>query len=235
MKRKLSAAILAGMLTAGFVAGPATAAPAPSLPAGLTDCSVEDFNDNTAQSQYYLSVRWMQCAEISQGYSNNTYRKGQEITRGEAVAFIQRYMAPDYVPDENADQPFADVHDHHTHYVAVSWAEENDIVTGYRQGDFNSTKSISRGEFATMLFRAGMRVGLDLTQGDLEGLAAQFKDIDPNSAHFQAIQALAYAKIINGYNSDEFRPYNPISRGEVAELTFRGHQVLVQLGLDDLA
>jgi hypothetical protein len=248
MKRKLSAAILAGMLSVGFAAAPAAAAPttAPEAPAASTqnveipewlmECypKVSDFDDNQLQSQYYVSVRWLQCEDISEGYSDNTFRKGKDISRGEAVAFIQRYFAPGYEVGENDEEPFSDVREHHTHYTSISWAKEEGVVKGYGEGKFNSKKSITRGEFATMLFRAAMGVGIDLNQGDLQDIAKRFKDVDPTSDHFQAIQALAYARIINGYNNGEFRPYDKISRGEVAEMTFRGHQVLVRLGLDGM-
>jgi 5'-nucleotidase len=247
MKRKLSSAILAGLLSAGIVAAPATAAPvaapAPttvndgssiqgydSLPEWLKECDYDNFKDNQdPRESSYLSVRWMQCTDLADGYENGKYGKKQDITRAEALAFIYRYMDGDYTPDE--DEPFRDVDEDDWFHEAVAWGKDYDIVDGYNSGKFKPRQEITRGEFATMLFRAGMNMGLELDQKDLLGLAKKFKDVDPSNPHFQAIVALAKLQIARGYEDGSFEPKATITRVEVAELTFRADQVLQKAGV----
>lgn len=252
MKRKLSSAILAGLLSAGIVAAPATAAPvaaAPvaatatttlndgssiqgygSLPEWLKECDDNDFKDNkNRKNPSYLSVRWMQCTDLAEGYSNGTYGKKKDITRAEALAFMYRYMDGDYTPQD--DEPFRDVDEDDWFHEAASWGKDKQIVTGYRNGKFAPRQEITRGEFATMLFRAGLNMGLELDQDELIRLGKKFKDVDPDSAHYQAIKILAALKIARGYENGSFAPDDTITRAEVAELTFRADQVLQKVGL----
>ncbi len=247
MKRKLSSAILAGLLSAGIVAAPATAAPvaAPAttsvsnnssiqgydhLPEWLEDCDYDNFRDNrNPHNSTYLSVRWMQCTDLAEGYENGKFGKKRDITRAEALAIIFRYVDGHHSSDEH--EPFDDVDEDDWFHEAVTWGKDNKIVDGYRNGNFEPRQKITRGEFSTMLFRAGMTMGLDLDQKDLIGLANKFKDVDRNSPHFKAIVALASLQIARGYEDGSFEPKATITRGEVAELTFRADQVLQKIGL----
>lgn len=248
MKRKLSSAILAGLLSAGIVAAPAAATAAPvSVPASpsvsnnssiqnasaaewLDECDYDDFADNQdPQQSSYLSVRWVQCMDIAKGYSNGEFGKTEDISRAEALAFLYRYLDPEYTPSNN--KPFSDVQAGKWNHPVISWAKDNKIVKGYSDGSFGPNQSVTRGEFSTMLFRAGLNVGLELDHEELIRLGEKFKDVDPESAHYQAIQILAALGIARGYGDGSFDPRASINRGQVAELTFRGHQVMEKLEL----
>ncbi|XKH57398.1 S8 family serine peptidase [Citricoccus nitrophenolicus] len=182
---------------------------------GPADCEAEDFSDNAPGSQYYDYVRWMQCDGITTGYENNTYQKHRDIARGESVAFLYRYMDSPTVTDP---AEFPDVPESSTFFDAISWANAEEITTGYKDGTFRQFDEVTRGEFASFVFRT---VGPEL--GTVEGEG--FPDVPESSAHHEAIVWMAEQDISTGYADGNYRPGHEITRGEVAALLSRAHEV----------
>ncbi|XKH54825.1 DUF4082 domain-containing protein [Citricoccus nitrophenolicus] len=186
-----------------------TTGPTPTPTPGPTTCDAPDFTDNAFESRLYEHVRWLQCEAITNGYANNYYGKNKPISRGESVAFIYRYL------DESAAgtaQAFPDVPKRHTHFAPITWAVESGVTTGYADKSFKPGEDVTRGEFASFLYRA-----VKPTQ---EGTAT-FSDVKESSAHYKAISWMASEEISIGYEDQTFRPGRAISRGEVAALLHR--------------
>ena len=176
-------------------------------------CDVEDFSDNPEGSQFYGAVRWMQCAEITSGYVDGTYKKHRDITRGESIAFLYRYIKPEHTAP--ATSPFSDLSTRFTHYEAITWAAQAGVTTGYLDGTFRPKRDVSRGEFASFMYRAA---------GEPEYTApaeSPYRDILPGAAHYKAISWLHDQGIVEGYGDGTFRPGTDISRGEVAVIMER--------------
>jgi Subtilase family/Fibronectin type-III domain/S-layer homology domain/PA domain len=175
------------------------------------DCAAADFTDNAPGSQYYDNVRWMQCAGITTGYADGNYRKASDISREESVGFLHRYVKP-----ETAAEPadFPDVSENSTFFEAISWANAEGVTTGYADGTFRPGQGVTRGEFASFVFRA-----VGPAAGTVEGEG--FIDVPESSAHYEAIAWLAAENISTGYADDTFQPGRPITRGEVAALLSR--------------
>ncbi|NUL46556.1 S8 family serine peptidase [Cellulosimicrobium funkei] len=174
-------------------------------------CDVDDFTDNEPGSRFYDSVRWMQCAEITEGYDNGSYGKDTDISRGESVAFIYRYVDPEFTPE---GETFPDVPQDHTFYEPISWAQAEEISVGYADGEFKPLREVTRAEFASFAYRA-----LQPTENGTG--ESEFTDVPESDAAFDAITWMASHGISRGYTDGSFRPDQPITRGEVAELMFR--------------
>lgn len=166
---------------------------------------IEDFADNQPGSRFFEPVRWMQENGITEGYSDHTYRKDRDISRGESLAFIFRYLQPEFAAE---GVPFTDISEAHTFYEPISWAEQNEVTSGYSDGEFKSGREVTRGEFASFLFRAV----------DPEGSFAEagFEDVDSTNAHFEAVNWLKESGLVTGYTDGSFRADRQITRGEVA-------------------
>ncbi|NUL46580.1 DUF5011 domain-containing protein [Cellulosimicrobium funkei] len=166
---------------------------------------VEHFADNQPGSRFFEPVRWMQENGITEGYSDNTYRKDRDISRGESLAFVFRYLEPEFAAE---GVPFTDISEAHTFYEPISWAQQNEITSGYSDGEFKSGREVTRGEFASFLFRAV----------DPEGSFAEagFEDVDSSNAHFEAVNWLKESGLVTGYTDGSFRADRQITRGEVA-------------------
>ncbi len=179
-------------------------------------CDLEDFTDNAPGSRFYDSVRWMQCNEITEGYSDGSYGKDRDISRGESVAFLYRYVEPGEV---EGGVTFPDVPEDHTFFTPITWASAEEITMGYVDGTFKPTRLVTRGEFASFAYRA---VGPE----DGEPAEHGFSDVPETNAHFEAINWMAATGISRGYADGTYRPGQPITRGEVAELMLRTNDVV---------
>ncbi|MGW9551041.1 ExeM/NucH family extracellular endonuclease [Citricoccus zhacaiensis] len=174
---------------------------------------VADFSDNQPGSVYYAPVRWMQTAGVTTGYTDGTYRKAAEITRGESVAFLQRYLAPEYTTDP-AEAVFPDVPAGAPHFTPIAWAADDSdgapVSEGYTDGNFRPGQDVTRAEFVTFLYRAVDGAAVEHELG--------FEDVPDTNPYYEAISWAAAEGIVNGYTDGSYRPYDPISRGEVAKV-----------------
>lgn len=171
-------------------------------------CDVADFVDNPEGSIFYSAVRWMQCEGITTGYADGTYRKSADISRAESVAFLYRYLDPEFtVPSVS---PFKDVKTSYHLFEAITWAAQEGVTTGYKDGTFRPKQDVTRAEFAAFVYRAA---------GEPEFTApaeSPYSDVLPGQAHYKAITWLHEQGIIEGYGNGTFRPNANIDRGEVA-------------------
>lgn len=97
-----------------------------------------------------------------------------------------------------------------THTVAIETMAAQNIIGGYPDGTFRPRVNVTRGQMASLLYRA-----LDFPTGD-----ATFTDTTGNT-HATGINALATAGVIQGYGDGTFRPSNPITRGQMATMLTR--------------
>jgi hypothetical protein len=180
------------------------------------NCAVSDFTDNAPGTQYYENVRWMQCAGIASGYTNGTFLKAEDISRGESVTFLYRYVDPAQEPEPAR---FKDVAEDSSFFTPISWASAENVAAGYVDGTFRPDQDVTRGEFAAFLYRA---LGPEGYTPD----GVTFSDVPAGSTHYAAIEWMASVGISVGYSNETFRPGQPISRGEVAALMSRADRAV---------
>lgn len=172
---------------------------------------VPDFVDNQPGTRYYEPIRWLQLAGITGGYADGTFRKDRDITRAESLAFIYRYVQPDSVV---SGAPFPDVPANHSFVEPISWAKAEHITGGYADGLFKPARSVTRGEFASFLYRT-------MDPDHLGPEDTEFKDVSVTSTHYEAITWLASEGLSVGYRDGTYRPDQHITRGEAATLMYR--------------
>ncbi len=180
----------------------------------------ENFTDNAPGSRYFAPVRWLQLEGLTHGYSDGSFGKYREISRGESLAFIYRYLAPEFTAEGT---PFPDVTAEHTHYEPVAWALANEITQGYQDGEFKPTRDVSRGEFASFLYRA-------IDPEHMGPEENEFTDVPTDDAAYQAITWLASEALSVGYHDGSYQPDRPITRAEVATLLYRFETMIADEG-----
>ncbi|MDO5635057.1 MAG: S-layer homology domain-containing protein [Micrococcus sp.] len=179
---------------------------------GAPVCDAPNFSDNAPGTAYFSAIRWMQCAGISTGYTDGRFGKAERTKRGESMSFLYRYMG-----DQDAAYPapaFPDVPATSAHVGAIAWGVAEEITRGYANGTFGLSRDVTRGEFASFLFRAA---GPEYTAP----ATSDFSDVRAGSTHYDAIQWMASVGVTNGYVDGTFRPNQQISRGELAVLMHR--------------
>ena len=176
------------------------------------DCTDANFSDNAEGSAYFSAVRWMQCSGLTTGYADGSFGKSDDTTRAQGASFLYRYLTDEgFTP---AGQTFPDVPTSNTHFEPVEWTAAEQIVRGYVDGTFRPKHSVSRGEFASMLYRAAHPEYTAPATPD-------FPDVSAANPHYEAIQWAASEGLVTGYHDGTFAPGQDITRGEIAVMLHR--------------
>lgn len=147
---------------------------------------------------------------VARGGSDGYYRPEREITRGQMATLLSEALGLS-VGD---DPPFDDVDGDHPHAPGIAAVAEADIVSGYGDGTYRSSASVTRAQMATMLSSG---FGLD-AQGN-----PPFADVDREHLHAEGIAAVAEHDVAYGYEDGTFRPEEPVTRGHMASFITRAH------------
>ena len=174
------------------------------------------FNDVKEGDWFYKDV--MSAAQLGflNGYvEDNTYKPYKDITRAEFANLLAKAMGYDESAYENT--AFPDVADDHWAKSAIAFCADREIITGYEDGEFKPTKTISRQEVAVMLQRAFTLTGdtTDLYPDD--ALVAGWAE--------DAVYAVKHAGLMNGDAiTGEFAPKNNLNRAQAATTLMNAHR-----------
>lgn len=112
-------------------------------------------------------------------------------------------------------EPFLDVRPSSTHGPAIACLASLAITVGITQDTYGPTRDISRGQVASLVARSLDWAGIELPDGD------DAFDDDDGSTHEQAIDRLAAAGILHGFDDGTFGPTAAITRAQVAAVVAR--------------
>ncbi|MGM7668595.1 S-layer homology domain-containing protein [Microbacterium sp. A93] len=108
--------------------------------------------DVPSSHNFFEAISWATSRGVVTGYSDNTFRSGTNMTRGQVAAVLYRQAAPDY--SAPATSTLTDVVQGETNfYDAISWMVEEEITTGRANGTFDPGANVTRAELATFLKR----------------------------------------------------------------------------------
>ena len=109
------------------------------------------FNDVNSKTTFYDAIRWAVGRGIIRGYSDNTFRAGDLVTRGEAATMLWRHAGTPAPKTKRS--PFSDIKASGADsYKAILWGSENAILKG-SDGKFLKNDSCTRGQVVTFLHR----------------------------------------------------------------------------------
>ena len=139
------------------------------------------------------------------------------MTRAQAVQILYNLEGKPDISDENLGYPYEDVNAEEWYGNAVYWARLTGVATGYGDGTFQPGDSITRQEFAQMLYNYAKYKKYDLTKtGDLS------KFPDDGSVSDWAETAMSWANgngLINGHeDSGLIDPAGNTIRGQAASI-----------------
>ncbi len=103
---------------------------------------------------------------------------------------------------------FKDVSEGHTFYEEIEYLSSKKIISGYEGGVFKPNISVSRAEAAIMIGRA---LGLDG-----KATNTKFRDVTAKVTGSGYIAAAVEKGIIKGYSDGTYRPFEPVTRGQMA-------------------
>jgi subtilisin len=164
------------------------------------------YSDVPLSKWYSPYVYDLNARKIAGGYPDGKYHPEKAIPRGEAIAMIGRALKLDGTPRVTS---FADVPKDYFASGYIASMTQSNLATGFPDGSFKPTKTITRGEVITLLNRA-------FTIKTQNTTTKRFSDVTPKLYSYNAIQRFASASIANGYEDGTFKPNSPVTRAEMA-------------------
>ncbi|HUS15058.1 MAG TPA: S-layer homology domain-containing protein, partial [Chloroflexia bacterium] len=193
--------------TATATAPPATHTPTVAPPnATATPCPVQ-FTDVPPTDPFYPYIRCLVCRGIISGYADNTFRGGNNLTRGQAAKLVGNAAGfSDPVP--TTQQTFEDVPSTDPFWVFIERLAGRGYISGYACGAppagacvppanrpyFLTFNNITRGQISKVVANsAGLNNAIPSTQ-------QTFSDVPNGNAFWIYIERLAVLNVISGYN-----------------------------------
>gem|GEM_PF-5526926 len=202
-----------------------------------TACPVQ-FSDVSVGNPFYPFVRCLACRGIISGYSDATFRPGNNITRGQISKMVSSAAAFDEDPNP---QVFEDVPPTNQFYVWINRLERRGLMTGYPCGE-------PAGPCVPPGNRPYFRWNADATRAQLAKIVSNgaaygdppgeqfFADVLPSNTFYAFISRLSARGVIGGYpcgganpvtgeaepcdaqNRPYFRPNLPVTRGQASKI-----------------
>lgn len=184
------------------------------------------FEDVTPGAWYESAVRYAYFHNIMEGMSATTFQPNGTLSRAMAVQIFYNLEGQPDISGENLGYPYEDVNAQAWYGNAVYWARLTGVATGYGDGTFQPTDSITRQEFAQMLYNYAKYKGYDLTaEGDL----SQFPDSGSVANWAEAAMIWANSnELINGHDDGTIDAAGIGTRAQAASILMRFDQNLVE-------
>lgn len=174
------------------------------------------FDDIAAGAWYESAVSYALEKGLFSGTSEKTFSPNGTMTRSMLVTVLWRMEG---TPVTAAGSSFNDVENGKWYTDAVAWASSNGIVTGYGNGRFGVSDSVTRQQLAAILYRYASLKGIDVS------------DVADISGYADASEIASWAKapvewtvengIINGVSANKLSPSGTATRAQAAAMLMR--------------
>lgn len=112
----------------------------------------EPFTDVSDSYWAHNAIVWAYNAGVVKGKTSTTFEPNAPVSRGQAVTMLCRYSGDN--SSSNSYSQFKDASSIPTEFCgAVSWAVDNNVVQGYKDGCFHSDYALSRAQMVVILAR----------------------------------------------------------------------------------
>ena len=191
---------LAVVLVASLLAG---------APGRGAEAQTASFTDVPTSHPFFADIEWLVDAGVTTGYDDGTYRPTLAVSRQVFAAFVFRYVAPEgFTPP--ATPSFSDVPATSPFFEAVEWLATTGITTGFTDGTFRPTATITRQSMAAFFFR------LEDPATWTAPATPTFGDVPTTNPFFSPVEWLATTGITTGFTDGTFRPTSAVTRQSTA-------------------
>jgi hypothetical protein len=209
-----------------------TSTPTQIIDATVTPCAIT-FSDVQADHTFYPFIRCLACRGIISGYSDGTFRPGNEITRSQIAKMVSNAAA---LSNDPGEQIYEDVDPSHTFFTWVNRLSELGYMSGYpcdgvpeepcnppgNRPYFRPFANATRGQLAKIVSNAA---GIGGTPTGL-----YFTDVPEDHPFYVWIMRLTNLGVMGGYpcggegepcddaNRPYFRPFANVTRGQASKI-----------------
>jgi WD40 repeat protein len=158
---------------------------------------------------------------IVNGVSDNRFEPERTVTRAEFAAMLNRGLG--IAVQASGETRFGDVGDGDWFRGEVAAAAQAGLLSGYEDGSFRPSRSISRAEAAVMAVRALEKSGVNpiADMSDARRTLSSFADSGEAGWAADALAAAVQAGLLQGSGEGRLKPNDPIKRAEAAVLVER--------------
>ena len=178
-------------------------------------CPIYPFKDSDPKAWYHDGVHWAIEEELMKGTKSTAFAPNTTITRAMIVTILWR-MEKEPAADASA---FKDVKADSWYEEAVNWAAAKGVVNGTSATTFSPNDSITREQFAAILYRYTKMKGVDVSaQADL----SVYEDAGEISGY--ARPAMVWANdtgLITGVTETRLQPKGNATRAQAATIFYR--------------
>lgn len=160
------------------------------------------FPDVTMNAWYAPHISFLYSNNMMSGYKDGTFKPVKEITRGEAMILIGKAQGLNGAKRSTA---FNDVSASNTASGYIQSAHEKGIISGFPDGSFKPSQTVTRAEMA-LLIQAAYNFEADAS-ADMP-----FLDVHPGMSSYEAIQAITQQEITSGFTATTFEPFKLMNR-----------------------
>ena len=190
---------------------------APVLPATTSAGGFTDISGHWAKSYIDYVVN----KGLFNGMSDTTFAPNTKMSRAMFVTVLGRFCGVDEAAYQGSS--FYDVPAGKWYSAYVSWAVQNNLVSGFPEGDFRPDASITREQMATLIYRFCNYRAIDPMI-----ITENYSFRDSASINSYAVEGILFCQltgILNGQSHNNFAPKGNATRAEVATVLYRLDQV----------
>ena len=173
---------------------------------------ISTFNDVPNTHWAAQSVGYLANAGVISGTGDGSFAPDRTVTREEFVKMVVGAFGITGAKDI----AFGDIAKDNWAYNYIAIAVNNGIVNGVSEDAFGMGAKITRQDMAVIIARVAALKGIDLGNG-----SASFTDAANIDGYAKdAVELLAGAKVINGYEDGSFKPQGSLTRAEAAKVIY---------------
>lgn len=172
------------------------------------------FSDVAAGSQFFESIVWLSGSGVTAGFGDGTFRPLDNLSRQTLATFFYRLAgSPPFTPPPVPT--FTDVGIGHPFRTEIEWASSQGIATGFGDGSFGPTNTVTRQAFAAFLYRYGGPPSYSVPA------TPTFTDVGPFHVFREPIEWMASQGIADGNTDGSFGAVTVMSRQALAAFLAR--------------
>jgi hypothetical protein len=118
------------------------------------DCTAKPFSDVYLSDPFCGAIAWGKKHDIALGFKGGKFKPADPESRAQMAGFL--YRANHDGANSGAcsgDAPYQDVSKSSVFCGDITWFKDQDITVGYKNGDFEPTRNVSRQTMAAYLYR----------------------------------------------------------------------------------
>lgn len=181
-------------------------------------CPMAAFPDLVTTAWYHDGVHYCLDEGLMEGHDDGTFGPNGTLTRAQLVQILWNLEGR---PSAASNSVFTDVTETAWYCDAVTWANENGIVTGFGDGTFGPGKAITREQLAAILYRYAQYRKYDVSVGEDTNILSYTDAFDISEYAVPAFQWACGAGIIEGVTDSTLVPGGTATRAQAATMLMR--------------